>query len=166
MLDKMTADTAPTEDAEPASNTMTDRQHWMAVLARSDAADLAALLSDCTPLPPWQTLRGPESGLVMVRGRAGGGGAPFNLGEMTVTRCTVRTDEGQIGHAYVAGRDGEKAKLAALVDAMLQQPTRTAHLHARIIEPLARAQQGRRDTTARKAAATRVQFFTLASMRT
>ena len=37
---------------------------------------------------------------------AGGGGAAFNLGEMTVTRCTVRTETGFVGHAYVAGREG------------------------------------------------------------
>ncbi len=102
----------------------------------------------------------------MVRGRAGGGGQAFNMGEMTVTRCTVRTDEGQVGHAYVAGRDREKATLAALADAMLQHPERTPLLQARVIAPLAQAQQARRETTARKAAATRVQFFTLASMRT
>jgi len=138
----------------------------MAVLARADADEIAALLDACPPPPSWQTLRGPESGLVMVRGRAGGGGAAFNLGEMTVTRCTVRTDEGQVGHAYVAGRDGQKAKLAALVDALLQQPDRTPVVQQRVIAPLAQAQQARRETTARKAAATRVQFFTLASMRT
>ncbi len=137
----------------------------MAVLARAEAAEIAVLLDACAPLPVWQTLRGPESGLVMVRGRAGGGGQAFNMGEMTVTRCTVRTDEGQVGHAYVAGRDRDKAKLAALADAMLQQPERTPLLRERVIA-LEQAQQARRETTARKAAATRVQFFTLASMRT
>ncbi len=124
------------------------------------------MLDACPPLPAWQILRGPESGLIMVRGRAGGGGAAFNLGEMTVTRCTVRTDEGQIGHAYVAGRDPEKAKFAALLDALLQQPDRTSLLWERVIAPLERRQSAQRNTAARKAAATRVQFFTLASMRT
>jgi alpha-D-ribose 1-methylphosphonate 5-triphosphate synthase subunit PhnG len=138
----------------------------MAVLARAETAEIAALLYACAPVPVFQTLRGPESGLVMVRGRAGGGGQAFNMGEMTVTRCTVRTDEGQVGHAYVAGRDREKAKLAALADAMLQQPERTPLLRERVIAPLQKAQQARRETTARKAEATRVQFFTLASMRT
>jgi alpha-D-ribose 1-methylphosphonate 5-triphosphate synthase subunit PhnG len=102
----------------------------------------------------------------MVRGRAGGGGAPFNLGEMTVTRCTVRTEEGQVGHAYIAGRDAEKAKLAALLDALLQQPDRTSLLRERVVAPLEQKQRARREAIARKAAATRVQFFTLASMRT
>ncbi len=138
----------------------------MSVLARAEAGEIAALLAACGPAPAWRTLRGPESGLVMVRGRAGGGGAAFNMGEMTVTRCTVRTEDGQVGLAYVTGRDGEKAKLAALVDALLQAPERTAVLQKGVIAQLARTQQERQETTARKAAATRVQFFTLASMRT
>jgi alpha-D-ribose 1-methylphosphonate 5-triphosphate synthase subunit PhnG len=154
-------------DAKPSENrARTARQHWMGVLARAEAADIAALLDTCSPIPPWRLLRGPESGLVMVRGRAGGAGTSFNLGEMTVTRCTVRTEEGQVGHAYVAGRDCEKAKLAALVDALLLQPDRTSTLRQHVIAPLEQKQRTRRDTTARKAAATRVQFFTLASMRT
>ncbi len=143
-----------------------DRQRWMAVLARAPAGDIATLLDACAPIPNWRTLRGPESGLVIVRGRAGGGGAPFNLGEMTVTRCTVRTDEGLVGHAYIAGRDAERAKLAALVDALLLNPGRSAVLQDRVITPLERSQRQERETTSRKAAATRVQFFTLASMRT
>jgi alpha-D-ribose 1-methylphosphonate 5-triphosphate synthase subunit PhnG len=162
MMVPMTSDPATPSDKTP----QTDRQRWMSVLARAEAGEISTLLAACGPAPAWRTLRGPESGLVMVRGRAGGGGAAFNMGEMTVTRCTVRTDDGQVGHAYVAGRDGEKAKLAALADALLQAPERTAALQSGVIAQLARMQQERRDATARKAAATRVQFFTLASMRT
>ena len=32
----------------------------------------------------------------MVRGRVGGTGAPFNLGEMSVTRCSVRLADGSL----------------------------------------------------------------------
>jgi alpha-D-ribose 1-methylphosphonate 5-triphosphate synthase subunit PhnG len=166
MMDQMTRAPNPPDAEHSGQTPHADRQRWMAVLARAEATEIAELLDACAPLPIWRTLRGPESGLVMVRGRAGGGGQAFNMGEMTVTRCTVRTDEGQVGHAYVAGRDREKATLAALADAMLQHPERTPLLQARVIAPLAQAQQARRETTARKAAATRVQFFTLASMRT
>ncbi len=141
------------------------RQIWMAVLARATAADLRAHLADAPVLPGYRVLRGPEAGLVMVRGRAGGGGAPFNLGEMSVTRCTVRDDEGQIGHAYVAGRDAAQAELAARIDAALQSDLRHDQLQAAVIAPLAAAQQSAQATQARKAAATRVQFFTLATMR-
>ena len=66
----------------------------------------------------YRVLRGPEAGLAMVRGRAGGGGAPFHLGEMTVTRCSVRTEAGFVGHAYIAGRSERAAQLAALADAL------------------------------------------------
>ena len=70
-------------------------------------------------------MRGPETGLVMVRGRAGGSGSPFNLGEMTVTRCTVQLGSGTAGHAYIAGRDERQAELAAVADALLQDPALT-----------------------------------------
>jgi alpha-D-ribose 1-methylphosphonate 5-triphosphate synthase subunit PhnG len=138
----------------------------MAILARADSASIEAGLVASGGLPAYSRVRGPESGLVMVRGRAGGGGAPFNLGEMTVTRCTVRTSSGLIGHAYVAGRDDRRAELAALADALLQDPTRGPDVTAAVIEPLAAAQQARRDATAAKAAATKVQFFAMQTMRT
>lgn len=142
-----------------------ERRHWMSVLARADGAELATRLEGCGPLPAYARLRGPETGLVMVRGRTGGGGAPFNLGEMTVTRCTVRTDSGQIGHAYVAGRDERQAELAALADALLQDPARAATVRGAVIRPLAAAQQDQRNRLTAKAAATKVQFFAMQNMR-
>jgi alpha-D-ribose 1-methylphosphonate 5-triphosphate synthase subunit PhnG len=138
----------------------------MAVLARAGADAIAERLDTLGGAAAHQRLRGPEAGLVMVRGRAGGGGAPFNLGEMTVTRCTVRTAAGFVGHAYVAGRDERQAELAALADALLQDPAEQSRLLAELIEPLAAAQQAARATTAAKAAATRVQFFAMRNMRT
>lgn len=142
------------------------RRRWMAVLARASATELAALLDRHADVPRYTRLRGPEAGLVMLRGRTGGGGAPFNLGEMTVTRCTVRTDSGQVGHAYVAGRDGRQAELAAVLDAMLQDPLQAFTLQAHVIAPLADAQRARRAEIAAKAAATKVQFFAMRNMRT
>jgi alpha-D-ribose 1-methylphosphonate 5-triphosphate synthase subunit PhnG len=138
-----------------------ERRAWMAVLARAGADDIAALLP---PLPAHERLRAPETGLVMVRGRAGGDGAPFNLGEMTVTRCAVRLGAA-VGHAYVAGRDKRQAELAALADAALQDPALHAALMRDVIAPLAARQQAARDAEARRAAATRVEFFTMATMR-
>ena len=138
----------------------------MAVLARASAAEIEARLAETDKLPPHTRLRGPEVGLVMVRGRAGGGGAPFNLGEMTVTRCTVRNEAGWVGHAYVAGRDLRQAELAAVLDASLQDPARREALERDVIDPLATAQEAARAETRRKAAATEVQFFTLSTMRT
>jgi len=138
----------------------------MSVLARAPAAEIAGLLAECGGLPAHSRLRGPEEGLVMVRGRTGGGGFAFHLGEMTVTRCSVRTATGQVGHSYVAGRDGRQAELAALVDALMQDDNRRGVLEARVITPLHRMQAERRDMRARKAAATRVEFFAMQTMRT
>ena len=154
---------APMPDIAPPDQPHAARRRWMAVLARASADELADRLGD---IPPYRVLRGPEAGLVMTRGRTGGGGAPFNLGEMTVTRCTVRTETGFVGHAYVAGRSERLAELAALADALLQDPLRQAALLEDVIETLARSQQARRDAVAAKAAATRVQFFAMRNMRT
>ena len=147
-----------------ASDERTERQRWMAILARASAAEIDRLLADCTPLPDYTVLRGPEAGLVMTRGRTGGGGAPFHLGEMTVARCSVRTSTGQTGHAYVAGRDLRQAELAAVLDGVLQDPTRQ-DVQEKVVMKLAAMQARRRVETAEKAAATRVQFFTMATMR-
>jgi alpha-D-ribose 1-methylphosphonate 5-triphosphate synthase subunit PhnG len=141
------------------------RRRWMAVLARASAAEIEARLAALPAPPSHRRLRGSETGLVMVRGRAGGDGAPFNLGEMTVTRCTVRLADGRIGHAYVAGRDARQAELAALVDALLLDEAARPALEAAVIAPLEAAQAARRDADARRAAATRVQFFTMTQMR-
>jgi alpha-D-ribose 1-methylphosphonate 5-triphosphate synthase subunit PhnG len=141
-----------------------DRRRWMGVLARASAAEIAALLETLPPLPPPERLRAPETGLVMVRGRAGGDGAPFNLGEMTVTRCAVRLGD-SVGHAYVAGRDKRQAELAALLDAALQDPDRRGMLMDGVIAPLAARQQAAREAEARKAAATRVDFFAMQTTR-
>ncbi|WP_411278363.1 phosphonate C-P lyase system protein PhnG [Falsiroseomonas sp.] len=141
------------------------RRRWMGILARASAAEIERHLAGLPPPPRHARLRGPETGLVMVRGRAGGDGAPFNLGEMTVTRCAVRLPDGRVGHAYVAGRDARQAELAALVDALLLDEAARPAVEAAVIAPLAAAQQARREEQARRAAATRVQFFTMTQMR-
>jgi alpha-D-ribose 1-methylphosphonate 5-triphosphate synthase subunit PhnG len=140
------------------------QQHWMAVLARASAAAIRDALTLCPALPEHRVLRGPESGLVMLRGRAGGVGEKFNLGEMTVTRCTVRGGE-RIGHAYIAGRDRDHAELAARVDAAMQDPALRPALERSVIRPLAEAQAEAASAQAKRAAATQVQFFTMATMR-
>jgi alpha-D-ribose 1-methylphosphonate 5-triphosphate synthase subunit PhnG len=141
------------------------RRRWIGILARADAAAITARLEHAPPLPPATRLRGPETGLVMARGRQGGDGAPFNLGEVTVTRCSVSLADGRIGHAYVAGRDLRQAELAAVLDAALQDPAARPALLETVIEPLAAAQAAEAAAVAAKAAATRVQFFTMQTMR-
>jgi alpha-D-ribose 1-methylphosphonate 5-triphosphate synthase subunit PhnG len=133
----------------------------MSVLALASAPELQARWEALGEAPRYELLRRPEVGLVMVRGRAGGTGARFNLGEMTVTRCTVQLEDGTLGHAWVAGRDGRHAELAAALDALLQDPVRTASLSAAVVEPLARAQADRRRAAAARAGASRVEFFTM-----
>ena len=140
------------------------RRRWMAVLARASASDIAARLAVCPELPPHQRLRGPETGLVMLRGRAGGGGEKFNLGEASVTRCTVSSDD-RIGHSYALGRDPDRAELAARIDAAMQDPGRRQDLERAVIAPLEQAQHAAREADARRAAATKVDFFTMATMR-
>ena len=148
-----------------ASSPHAARQRWMSILARASAGAIEQRLTQSGPLPAWTLVRGPETGLAMVRGRAGGSGAPFNLGEMTVTRCTVRLESGGIGHAYVSGRDTRQAELAAVADALLQDPAHHAALTADLIDPLEADQQAARLDRAEKAAATRVEFFSLRTMR-
>jgi alpha-D-ribose 1-methylphosphonate 5-triphosphate synthase subunit PhnG len=142
----------------------TDRQMWMATLARAERAHIERCLADAPALPAHTRLRGPETGLVMVRARAGGGGSAFNFGEMTVTRCTVRAGE-FIGHAYIAGRDAAKAELAATLDAALQDSAYADDFKRAVIEPLQLMETERRASLAARAAATKVDFFTLATMR-
>ena len=110
---------------------------------------------------PHDMLRMPEAGLVMLRGRMGATGAAFNFGEATVTRCAVRLAGGPDGHAYVMGRNAAHARLAALCDALLQTPEQAGQVRERVIAPLeARLQQGHVEA-AGKAAATKVDFFTM-----
>ena len=135
----------------------TGRKEWMGLLARAKPAHLASLFPD---LPPHDYLRAPEIGAVMVRGRMGGTGQPFNLGEMTVTRCALRLGSGAVGHAHVQGRDKAHAIRAAVLDAMMQTDVAEA-VRATVLHPLAQDEAQRRATRAAKAAATRVEFFTL-----
>lgn len=131
----------------------------MGLLGRA-APDALAALWDETGAPGFTWMRAPETGTVMVRGRAGGTGAPFNLGEVTATRCALRLGCGTEGHALVQGRDADHARRAALVDALLQGDEAEA-LRAAVLRPLADAEAVRRETVARKAEATRVSFETL-----
>ena len=134
------------------------RRDWMGLLARAKPDELAALMPG--DLPGAMVLRAPEIGAVMVRGRVGATGAPFNLGEMTVTRCALRLDCGTVGHGHVQGRNRDHARHAALIDALMQTP-RAPEIAAQVLDPLAEAEQTARSARAAKAAATKVEFFTL-----
>jgi len=139
-------------DASPLT-----RKAWMSTLAKAAPSRLAALMPE---LPPHAILRSPETGAVMVRGRVGGSGSPFNLGEMTVTRASVRLEDGAVGHAWVQGRDQGHARRAAVIDALMQTAA-AAELQASIIAPLLAEAATAREIRAGKAAATKVDFFTM-----
>jgi alpha-D-ribose 1-methylphosphonate 5-triphosphate synthase subunit PhnG len=112
-----------------------ERRDWMAVLAQAPGAALAEAYATLGPEPDIRWLRAPEFGSVMVRGRMGGTGRPFNLGEMTVTRASLSLGDGSVGHAYVAGRDAEKARIAAVCDALLQGPA-AEQVRERVVLPM------------------------------
>jgi alpha-D-ribose 1-methylphosphonate 5-triphosphate synthase subunit PhnG len=137
------------------------RKSAMAALAAAPAGELKRLCEAAGLPSEAQLLRGPETGLVTVRGRIGGGGAPFNFGEATVTRATVRLATGEVGHSYALGRDKEKARLSAIADAAWQDPARRIEIEEKIIAPLRAAQLEADEKRRAETAATRVDFFTM-----
>jgi len=137
------------------------RREVMGILASADAADLATAFEHLEHVPAHRVLRGPESGLVMVRGRAGGGGAPFNLGEVTVTRASVRLESGAVGHAYCLGTDGVKVVRAAVVDAMWQEDATRGRVERDYLKPLRAIQDAADRQLHEETAATQVDFFTM-----
>ena len=148
------------------SNTSTPdfsaRQAWLAVLARASLSELESKLELANPwLPALQRVRPAEVGMLMLRGRVGGTGNPFNLGEASVVRCAVRLGNGPLGVAYALGRDKRRAELAAVFDALLQDPQHHDDLQSKLIEPLATAQSQARDQLQDEVATSKVEFFTL-----
>ena len=137
------------------------RRQWMAVLARASLSCLEKAWGAMTFRPVHRWVRPPETGLVMVRGRVGGTGRPFHLGEVPVTRCTLEVEGGWMGTAHVMGRDHRHAELAALFDALLQDPATRPEVRREVIEPLCMEQSGRRDRERKRTTGTRVDFFTM-----
>jgi alpha-D-ribose 1-methylphosphonate 5-triphosphate synthase subunit PhnG len=147
--------TSPGTDGEIAA-----RQAVMALCADAGRDDLEAAVA-ALDAPAAEDLRPPETGLIMATGRIGGDGRPFNLGEVSVTRAAIRLDGGASGFAYHLGRDHTKARLAAILDALWQDPARRAGVEA-ALAPAARRSEAARRQAARRTAATRVDFLTLA----
>src|SRR3981081_4133330 len=133
------------------------RKAAMSVLAHSDAAGIACHL-DAIAWPVHENLREPENGLVMVRGRVGGDGAAFNLGEATVSRAAVRLSTGEVGFGYTLRRDRHKEQMIALCDAMVQSAEFAEIVEINVVAPLRAAVIAERNRKAAEAAATRVDF--------
>jgi len=147
---------SPKEDMQRA------RQRWMRIMAQGPFEELARYYADLKNIPAHECVKGPETGTYMLTGRIAGTGDPFHFGEVTVTRCIVRTKEGFTGVAYILGKNLEHARLAALLDAMLQNPDRRNEVERRIVRPIEKNQKKRIYDQRRRVAATRVNFFTMA----
>jgi len=132
----------------------------MRVCAQASEAEIARALEALGPLPKVEDVRAPEQGLVMLRGRIGGDGAPFNLGEATVTRAAVRIGE-TLGYGYLLGRCPNKARLAAIVDALGQVAEWRARLEETLVTPVGMRRAAEQQAQAAETASTRVNFFTL-----
>lgn len=140
-----------------------DRIWWIGVLARAQSRDIATILA-ATRVPGLvhHVIKPAATGTVMIEGRAGGTGHRFNLGEATVTRCIVKLEDGSVGVSYALGRDKVKAEHAAILDAVLQKsegPTLDRILAQLIV--LHELHLSQKELKSRKAAATKVNFFTL-----
>ncbi|MEL6581631.1 MAG: phosphonate C-P lyase system protein PhnG [Cyanobacteria bacterium J06621_12] len=138
----------------------TARQTWMAILAKSSPVDLEQQVKTLGELPKYTFLRNSEIGLAMVRGRAGGTGEAFNLGEMTVTRCVIKMEDIK-GFGYVGGRSKRHAELAAVCDGLLQQNEWRDRVQDLIIQPLQDKLIARQEKQQRQTEATKVEFFTM-----
>lgn len=138
------------------------RQRRLRILARADRATLETALAALPQQPEWRRLKQPETGLAMVRARAGGVGQRFNLGEMTVSRCVVALEGGAaMGVGYVQGRDRRRAELVAVFDALSQDAATAEKIEQLLIAPVEQTLAAERATRAAKVAATKVDFFTL-----
>lgn len=151
----------PPETPEPETPDLAARRAVMALCGEAHPEELRRALTQLGAPEPVEDLRPPETGLVMTRGRIGGDGRPFNLGEATVTRAAVRLPDGETGFAYHLGRDRAKARLAATLDALWQVPARREAVEA-ALTPVALRRDEERAAEARRIAATRVNFFTMA----
>jgi alpha-D-ribose 1-methylphosphonate 5-triphosphate synthase subunit PhnG len=146
----------------PDDVTTQDRRAAMATLALASTEELARAVETLAAAEVVVPLKPAEVGLVMVRGRIGGDGAPFNVGEATVSRCVVQISSGTVGHGYRLGRDTAAARASAILDALWQQPATRAAVERDVLAPIRARVAAERERAAARSAATRVEFFTMA----
>ena len=139
---------------------MKERANWLGLMAKSPAKVMDECWQKADLSPEFEVIRSPEIGSVMVRGRMGGTGDTFNLGEMTVTRASVKLSCGTVGHGYIMGRSKKTATRVALCDALLQTGDKQK-VQDNIIQPLLSFKKENDQRISSKAAATKVDFFTL-----
>lgn len=148
-------------DSRRSAPTISARQTLMHVCAQATEAELATAITRLELALDAVDVRPPETGLVMLRGRIGGSGAPFNVGEATVTRAVVRLGTGETGFSYMLGRSKTRARLAAILDAVSQNPAYGRSLEQHLILPVTRRVAEERRLVREETQATKVEFFTL-----
>jgi alpha-D-ribose 1-methylphosphonate 5-triphosphate synthase subunit PhnG len=148
-------------ESQSATTDTDPRRAAMALLAQARTPEIQQGLAAVLDPPRYVELRPVATGLVMLRGRIGGDGAPFNLGEATVTRAAVRMESGEVGFSYLLGRDHAKARLAAVCDALWQNNSRRDAIERHVLAPIRARLERERAQKREQAAATRVDFFTL-----
>ena len=136
------------------------RIFWMSLLATSNQSDLLNLWEQKKIKVNYVWLRTPEIGSIMAQGRMGVTGDKFNIGEVTITRCSLKLNCGTIGHSYVQGRSKKKAEISALCDALMQTKM-SKEINKNIIIPLEKIKKDNKHKILSKAEATKVDFFTL-----
>lgn len=156
----MNSTSASPPSSSQLSSTQPERAAWMSLLAQSPFPNLQDLVLNYGVLPQATWLREPEIGLAMVRARTGGSGSQFNLGEVTMTRCTLKLSTGEIGHAYLAGRNKKHAEWAALFDALMQTDE-AASVREKLLVPITALLATQRQKLKAQAEATKVDFLTM-----
>jgi alpha-D-ribose 1-methylphosphonate 5-triphosphate synthase subunit PhnG len=147
------------QQPQSRGTTLEQRKATLGVLARANCDELAAALGAHAAIA--RDLKPAEIGLVMLRGRMGGDGAAFNLGEATVSKAVVELETGERGFGHVLGRDTRRARLVAIADALWQRDATRPMIEADIIAPVRQRLLTERQRRASEAAATKVDFFTL-----
>jgi alpha-D-ribose 1-methylphosphonate 5-triphosphate synthase subunit PhnG len=138
------------------------RQQLLSTLARSSFSDIEQHWNSDAAQHQYQFIRKPETGMVMAVGRAGGNGEPFNMGEVTVSRCTLRLESGETGFGYVRGRNLKHVETIALIDAISQrQDAASEHVVNELLPALQQKLQQNKQQKQSGAEQTRVDFFTM-----
>lgn len=143
------------------SNVPDDRRSWLSVFAKAEEQHLEQSWNALSEKAEYVLTRQPEVGTVMVRGRVGGTGPAFNVGETTITRCSAQLSNGTHGFGYVIGRKPRHAELIAVFDALMQDQSWRGRHGAALLEPLIEKQRNSAHAVRAKSEKTRVEFFTL-----
>ncbi len=133
----------------------------MGVFSRATVHELSEPIGRHWPNLAVRDLKPAEMGLVMLRGRIGGDGRAFNLGEATMARAVIELPDGRRGFGHVLGRDRERARLAAIADALWQGAADQGIVEREIVAPVSARLTHEKARQRAEAAATKVDFFTL-----